>query len=54
MIILFCTHGGGFGQFETDISRECTNAKILHGFAPNGMISTEKVSDWLEDIKYNS
>jgi flavodoxin len=54
-IIPFCTHGGGgFGQIETDISRECINAKILHGFAANGMISTEKVSDWLEDIKYNS
>lgn len=53
-IIPFCTHGGGgFGQIETDISRECSNAKILPGFNANGMISTREVSEWLEGIKYN-
>lgn len=51
-IIPFCTHGGGgLGQIETDISRNCPNARILRGFAANGIISAEKVSDWLAEIK---
>jgi flavodoxin len=53
-IVPFCTHGGGgFGQIEAEISRECPNSRILHGFALDGIISTEKISDWLEKDMFN-
>jgi flavodoxin len=52
-IIPFCTHGGGgFGQIESDIARECPNSTILTGFDVNGAASSEEVINWLRTIGY--
>lgn len=53
-IIPFCTHGGGgFGQIENDIARECSKSNILPGIAVNGTASPEEVTSWLKAIGYS-
>ncbi|MCR1900159.1 flavodoxin [Irregularibacter muris] len=52
-IIPFCTHGGGgFGQIEKDIAKECSKSIILPGIAVNGTGSPEEVTNWLETMGY--
>ncbi|EKQ54376.1 MULTISPECIES: flavodoxin [unclassified Clostridium] len=52
-VIPFCTHGGGgFGQIENDIAKECPKSIILPGIALNGTIASEEVTNWLETIGY--
>ncbi|MEL7622686.1 MAG: flavodoxin [Clostridiales bacterium] len=49
----FCTHGGGgFGQIENDIAKECPKAIVLPGFAANGIAASADVGNWLEKIGY--
>lgn len=53
IVIPFCTHGGGgFGQIEHDIAKECSTSKILPGIAINGAAQPEEVTKWLETIAY--
>ena len=53
-VIPFCTHGGGgFGQIENDINRECSKSIILPGMAINGIVASEEVTNWLKIIRYN-
>lgn len=53
-VVPFCTHGGGgFGQIEDEISKECSKSIILPGFAVNGTAASEEVTKWLETIGYN-
>lgn len=48
-VVPFCTHGGGgFGQIENDIAKECSKSKILSGIESNGIIEAQKVTKWLE------
>ncbi len=50
-VIPFCTHGGGgWGQIEKDIAKECSNALILPGLAVNGTASAKEVTNWLQTI----
>jgi flavodoxin len=50
-VIPFCSHGGGgFGQIENDIAKECSKSKILPGIALNGTAVSEEVTNWLESI----
>ncbi|HCX61350.1 MAG TPA: flavodoxin [Clostridiales bacterium] len=50
-IIPFCTHGGGgFGQIEKDIVKECPNSIIVPGIAVNGIADPEEVRKWLDGI----
>ena len=50
-VIPFCTHGGGgFGQIENAISKECSKSIILPGIAVNGAAASEDVTNWLEKI----
>lgn len=52
-IIPFCTHGGGgFGQIENDIAKECSKSIVLPGIAINGVATSEEVENWLKTIKY--
>lgn len=52
-IIPFCTHGGGgFGQIETEIAKECSESILLPGFAVNGTAESEEVTNWLNSIGY--
>ncbi|WP_407695758.1 flavodoxin [Sedimentibacter hydroxybenzoicus] len=45
----FCTHGGGgFGQIEKDIAKECPNSIIVPGIAVNGIADPEEVRKWLD------
>lgn len=51
-IIPFCTHGGGgFGQIENDIARECSDSIIVPGIAVNGIAQLEEVKKWIDDIR---
>ncbi len=51
-IIPFCTHGGGgFGQIEINISKECPNSKILPGFAATGDFDEKQIEDWIDGIR---
>jgi flavodoxin len=51
VVIPFCTHGGGgFGDIESIVARECSNATILSGIAVNGAYSEKQVADWLISI----
>ncbi|HCQ89570.1 MAG TPA: flavodoxin, partial [Clostridium sp.] len=51
-IIPFCTHGGGgFGQIEINISKECPNSKLLPGFAPTSDFDDKHVQDWIDSIE---
>jgi flavodoxin len=50
-VIPFCTHGGGgFGQIEVDIAKECPKSAILPGIAVNGTVESAEVANWLEII----
>lgn len=50
-VIPFCPHGGGgFGQIENDIAKECSKSRILPGIAVNDAIIPEEVTNWLEAI----
>lgn len=50
-IIPFCTHGGGgFGQIEINISKECPNSKLLPGFAATSDFDDKQVQDWIDKI----
>ncbi|MCX8132327.1 MAG: flavodoxin [Clostridia bacterium] len=52
-IIPFCTHGGGgFGQIENDIAKECPKSTILPGFAVSGNVSSDEVANWLKTFGY--
>ena len=52
-IIPFCTHGGGgFGQIENDITKECSKSIILPGIAVNGTVASEEIANWLKTIGY--
>lgn len=52
-VIPFCTHGGGgLGQIENDIAKECSKSKILPGIAINGTVKSEEVTNWLKRIGY--
>lgn len=51
-VIPFCTHGGGgFGQIECDIAKECSKSLILPGIAISGSASKETVAKWLKAIE---
>lgn len=51
-LIPFCTHGGGgFGQIENEIEKECPDSRILPGVAVFGNYSPEEISDWLKKIE---
>lgn len=50
-VIPFCTHGGGgFGNIEYNIAKECPNSKILEGFAAMSNFEPHQVTDWLKEI----
>jgi flavodoxin len=50
-IIPFCTHGGGgFGQIEVNIAKECPQATILSGLATLSDFNKQQVSDWIQEI----
>ena len=50
-VIPFCTHGGGgFGQIEMNISRECPQSKILSGFAAMNDFDEKRITEWLNEI----
>jgi flavodoxin len=52
-VIPFCTHGGGgFGQMQNDIARECSKSMILSGIAVNGTSAPDEVENWLKSIGY--
>jgi flavodoxin len=52
-IIPFCTHGGGgLGQMEEDIAKECPQSILLPGLAVNGDVSLEEIAGWLKRIGY--
>jgi flavodoxin len=51
-IIPFCTHGGGgFGQIEINIAKECPDSKLLPGLAATNDIDERHVQDWINGIK---
>lgn len=51
-VIPFCTHGGGgFGQIEVNISKECPNAKMLSGFSTTSDFDDKQVQAWIDGIK---
>lgn len=48
-VIPFCTHGGGgFGEIEDVVARECIGTTLLPGLASSGDISEVEVSAWLK------
>ncbi len=50
-VVPFCTHGGGgFGQIEDQIKKECKSARVLHGLAVPGGASPAEISAWLEAL----
>lgn len=50
-IIPFCTHGGGgFGQIEINIAKECPNSNMLPGFETTGDFDDKQIQDWLYEI----
>lgn len=50
-IIPFCTHGGGgFGQIENDIAKECPNSNLRQGFASTGAVGEQALQDWLDRL----
>jgi flavodoxin len=50
-LIPFCTHGGGgFGEIEKQIAKECLNSRLLPGIAVNGSASVGQISAWLSEI----
>lgn len=52
-VIPFCTHGGGgFGQIQNDMTKECLNANFLPGISVNGTPPSDEVANWLKTIGY--
>lgn len=50
-VIPFCTHGGGgFGEIEKELAKECSSSRIFPGLAVSGNPSPELISDWLKQI----
>lgn len=50
-IIPFCTHGGGgFGQIEINISKECPNSKLLPGFDTTSDFDYKQIETWIDNI----
>lgn len=50
-VIPFCTHGGGgFGQIEINISKECPQSKMLPGFAGKNDFDEKNITEWLSEI----
>lgn len=50
-IIPFCTHGGGgFGQIEINISKECPNVHLLPGFAATSDFDDKEVQTWIDSM----
>lgn len=50
-IVPFCAHGGGgFGQMEADIAKECPGCHLLPGFDTNGAAQTEEIEAWLRGV----
>jgi len=50
-IVPFCTHGGGgIGQIEEVIVKECPGSVVLPGLAIAGAASPEEVEKWLRSI----
>lgn len=48
-IIPFCTHGGGgFGQIEKDIIKECPNSKFISGLESTSSIDINQVKNYIE------
>lgn len=51
-IIPFCTHGGGgFGQIEVNISKECPNSKMLPGFDSTSDFDDKQIEEWIDGMK---
>lgn len=51
-IIPFCTHGGGgFGQIESNIEKECPNSKLLKGFEATSNYEDQDVLDWINGLQ---
>ncbi len=51
-IVPFCTHGGGgFGQIEIDMAKECPNSKVLPGFETTSTFDEEQVQKWIDELK---
>jgi flavodoxin len=51
-IIPFCTHGGGgFGQIEINLSKECLNSTLLPGFATTSDFDDKQVQEWIDGIE---
>jgi flavodoxin len=47
-IIPFCTHGGGgFGQIEINMAKECPGSILLPGFAAANDYDNGQVQDWI-------
>lgn len=52
-VIPFCTHGGGgFGQIEIDIAKECAGSIMIPGIDINGTVTSEEITNWLKEIRY--
>lgn len=50
-IIPFCTHGGGgFGQIEVNMAKECPNATLLPGFAATSDFDDKQVHAWIDEM----
>jgi len=50
-IIPFCTHGGGgFGQIEINLSKECPDVRLLPGFAATRDYDDKQVQAWIDGM----
>lgn len=50
-IIPFCTHGGGgFGNIESNIAKECPDSNMLPGFASTSDFESQQVVQWLTEL----
>lgn len=48
-VIPFCTHGGGgLGQIEADVKKECARATIWPGIAFDGQNLKDEVAYWID------
>jgi len=53
IIVPFCTHGGGgFGQIEINLAKECPHATLLPGFAASSPYDEKQVREWLDGITW--
>ena len=50
-VVPFSTSGGGgLGEIQNDMTKECSKAKILQGIDVSGEIVTEDIEKWLKRI----